>query len=316
MVWIALVGCSLAGEASGTTATGVHSAAYELPRPGQPPLPVRATWADGDAQATMPVIVFSHGLGGSRDGYDGLVAAWAARGYLVLQPTHPDSLAFQPRGERLGFVRDPAAYAAEHLDAWDERPAEVSYVLDHLDALTALGVDPGRVDGARVGIGGHSFGAHTAALCGGLATLGGGDHAEPRADAILMLSPQGVGAGIPPHGYRNITRPAMVVTGSEDVSPITGQGPEWRKTAWETLGSADRWLLFLDGATHTLGGMNSRLGRSTGDAELAAAVNDATAAFWDATLREGAAAKARLDAGVTAPAGPRIHLTRGAPPSP
>lgn len=305
--WLALavMGCASAGA----TAPGAHTAVYELARPGQDPLPVRASWSDG--AEPMPVIVFSHGLGGSRDGYDGLVAAWVDRGYLVLQPTHPDSLAFVPRSQRLAFARDPKAFAAEHLDAWDERPAEVSYVLDHLDALTPLGVDPARVDAEHVGIGGHSFGAHTAALCGGLVTLGGGDHAEPRADAILMLSPQGVGAGIPPHGYGGITKPAMVVTGSEDVSPITGQGPEWRLSAWKSLGSTDRWLLFLDGATHTLGGMNSRVGRLTGDPELASAVNDATSAFWDATLRGDAAARDRLDHGVTRPAGPRIHLTRG-----
>ena len=41
----------------------------------------------------FPVIVFSHGYGGSKDTYASLVEYWAARGYVIIQPTHDDSIA-------------------------------------------------------------------------------------------------------------------------------------------------------------------------------------------------------------------------------
>jgi len=41
--------------------------------------------------ADLPVIVFSHGFGLWLDGYAPLVDFWAARGFVVIQPTHLDS---------------------------------------------------------------------------------------------------------------------------------------------------------------------------------------------------------------------------------
>src|SRR5438132_3551039 len=41
----------------------------------------------------FPVIVFSHGAGGSGKNYFGLTAFWATHGYVVIQPTHNDSVA-------------------------------------------------------------------------------------------------------------------------------------------------------------------------------------------------------------------------------
>jgi predicted dienelactone hydrolase len=39
-----------------------------------------------------PLIVFSHGDGGSREGVTELGRAWAASGYVVVAPTHADSV--------------------------------------------------------------------------------------------------------------------------------------------------------------------------------------------------------------------------------
>ena len=51
-------------------------------------LRVRAPTAATDA---CPVIIFSHGLGGSREGYWPLAEAWASAGFVVIQPSHPGS---------------------------------------------------------------------------------------------------------------------------------------------------------------------------------------------------------------------------------
>lgn len=306
---------------AGAAPDGVHTATAEIARPGEDPLQVRATWPEGEGD--LPVIVLSHGMGGSRDGYAPIAQHWAAHGYLVVQPTHPDSLALRSPREKLALLRGREAFVRDpdNLSAWDERPAEVSLVLDTLGKppgdlawLARAGLDPSRIDLEHVGIAGHSFGAHTAMLCGGLAVrVVGSKHREPRADAILLMSPQGSGPGVPKEGFAAIDRPTLVVTGSEDRSVRTGQGPEWRLEAWEGLTVPDRWLLWLDGAHHDLGGLSARLPAS-GDADLLEAVLEVTTTFWDATLRSDPAARRKLDAGETS--GPRAHLTPGAGPAP
>ncbi|WP_329064236.1 alpha/beta hydrolase [Amycolatopsis sp. NBC_01480] len=44
----------------------------------------------------LPVIVFSHGMTLSVDDYAPLAGFWAAHGFVVVQPTHLDSLGLAP----------------------------------------------------------------------------------------------------------------------------------------------------------------------------------------------------------------------------
>ena len=55
----------------------------------------------------LPVVVFSHGFGGSLDKYAPLADFWAANGFVVLQPTHLDSrtLAVTPEDPRYPTIR-------------------------------------------------------------------------------------------------------------------------------------------------------------------------------------------------------------------
>jgi len=39
----------------------------------------------------LPIIIFAHGFGSSSDAYDPLVDYWVANGFVVIQPTFPDS---------------------------------------------------------------------------------------------------------------------------------------------------------------------------------------------------------------------------------
>ena len=52
-------------------------------------LHVRIFYPDGAGK--YPVIVFSHGAGGSQDCCDALTRHWATYGYVTIQPTHDDS---------------------------------------------------------------------------------------------------------------------------------------------------------------------------------------------------------------------------------
>lgn len=96
-----------------------------LPAPGRgEDLKVRVTApASGDG---LPVLVFSHGFGGSMNEYAPLVDFWAASGFAVVQPTHLDSrtLGVPPEDPRTPHI-------------WRHRIEDLVRVLDGLPTLEA-----------------------------------------------------------------------------------------------------------------------------------------------------------------------------------
>lgn len=252
-------------------------------------VPVRVTWSEPVA-APMPVVVHAHGLGGSRDGYNPLVEAWSSAGYLIIQPEHPDSRRQRDPndGARAGIGRGPRLRArGPAVDAWDERPLQVRAILDALpDLPSAVGLDAAQVDLTAIGVSGHSFGAQTALWLSGIPAAdaaGARDLGDPRVDAVLALSPQGLGGPLTAENVARCTVPLLFVTGTDDVSPVTGLGAEWRLTTWRALPSGPRWLLWLDGAHHDLGGIT---GRQPPNPELFDPLVRTSLAFWSRWLRQ------------------------------
>ena len=47
-----------------------------------------------------PLIIFSHGLGGSKEDYEYLGRYWASRGYVSIHPQHPASESWQANKKR------------------------------------------------------------------------------------------------------------------------------------------------------------------------------------------------------------------------
>ncbi|MGF6602625.1 putative dienelactone hydrolase [Paraburkholderia sp. GAS448] len=92
-----------------------------------------------------PLLLLSHGTGGSADSLDWLASALAAQGYVVAGVNHPGNNALEPL-TREGFI------------LWWERATDVSEVLDALLADPTLGP---RIDTDRVGAVGFSLGGYT-----------------------------------------------------------------------------------------------------------------------------------------------------------
>jgi dienelactone hydrolase len=146
-----------------------------------------------------PVIVFSHGAGGSQSCCEALTRHWATYGYVTLQPTHDDSTVQRRNAgeEDINFlkaVRD----ALKKPALWQSRPQDISFVLDSLPALQKrIPALAGKLDAEHIGVGGHSMGAFTAnAIAGALVDLPGHparNFADARVKAVLLLSPQGPG---------------------------------------------------------------------------------------------------------------------------
>jgi len=250
----------------------------------------------------FPVVVFSHGAGGSQTCCDGLTHHWASYGYVTIQPTHDDS-AVQRRNqgeENIRFlqaVRD----GLKKPVLWESRPLDITSVLD---ALPLLGNRVprllGKIDSDRIGVGGHSMGSYTTeAIAGALVDLPGHpgrNFADSRVKAVLCLSPQGPGQfGLNDHSFDQISLPYMGMTGSLDsLGPVAS--PAWHKTPFERSQPGDKYHLFIEGANH-MSFITPRTllsGRAEQGGNILDYTNSASLAFWDAYLKGDERAKQYL----------------------
>ncbi|HUN33500.1 MAG TPA: chlorophyllase [Trebonia sp.] len=218
----------------------------------------------------LPVIVFSHGFGGSMDDYQPLVDYWTRRGFAVLQPTHLDSIT-------LGLApEDPRT-----PDIWRFRVDDLRRVIDHLDVLqAAIPGLAGRLARDGVVIAGHSWGATTASALLGARVVGsdgqpGEDMSDPRVRAGVLLALAGHGGeDLTPFAaehfpfmspdFTRMTRPALLVAGDQDQSLLSTRGPDWWADGYVQSPGA-KSLLTLFGAEHSLGGITGYTVTATTD---------------------------------------------------
>jgi dienelactone hydrolase len=284
-----------------------------------------AAWAP-KAPGKYPVIVFSHGAGGS-----GAMAAaklgpyWASHGYVVVAPTHADSIALRrKRGEDVkGAVAETLkgirGEGPDQSQACRDRVRDVSFLLDAAAELEKLLPEiGGKADWSRVGIGGHSLGAYVAQVAGGAKVDFAGSGkleslAEPRFKAVVVLSGQGAGQlGLVADSWKELKNPMLVVTGQHDRG-AKGQGPEWRREPFAGAPAGEKYFASFESANHGsfTGGMlvpglllkrrerpAGLLGRpsSPEDVEkrIFRGVQLATLHFWDAYLKSDSGGKSWL----------------------
>ena len=246
-----------------------------------------------------PVIVFSHGAGGSQSCCEALTRHWATYGYVTLQPTHNDSTVQRRHAgeEDINFlmaVRD----ALKKPALWQSRPQDISFVLDSLPVLQKrIPALAGKIDAEHIGVGGHSMGAFTAdAIAGALVDLPNHpatNFTDSRVRAVLLLSPQGPGEfGLTDHSWDHVTLPLLSMTGSLDLG-AGNQGPDWKKIPFERSQPGDKYHTFIEGANHMsfISAKTFLPGRATQDDSILGFTNAASLAFWDAYLKADPAAK-------------------------
>jgi len=118
-----------------------------------------------------------------------------------------------------------------------------------IDKLEEMGVG----DRNRMGVGGHSYGAFTAMLVGGVRTYPGGtSYADPRVKAIIAMSPQGPSdvRGLTRESWNELRTPALFMTGTRDRGISDAETPEWRQEAYALSPAGEKWLIVLPEATH------------------------------------------------------------------
>src|SRR5882672_2228791 len=154
----------------------------------------------------------------------------------------------------------------ERESQWRGRVQDVVLILDSLTDLEKEYPElAGKMDHARIGVGGHSYGAFTSMLVAGAKTFGTPPLApgDPRVKAMIAMSPQGVAEnrGLTADSWHDVKVPAMFMTGTRDYGANETETPEWRRSGFDNSPAGDKYFVLIKNAGHmTFTGVASGLG--------------------------------------------------------
>lgn len=272
---------------AGTNATGTFTDRVRGRR-----IPFRVYSPEGLNQPA-PVVLFSPGLGGSRDAAPYLGLALAKAGYVAIFLQHPGSDSALLKGaadgqevrKRLKAVTsDPSSAAARYGD--------IPFVVDQIERMAIEGRFVGKIDPTRIGIAGHSYGARTVLTAAGQRAGGWGNRfQEPRITAGMPISPisQGMAMQNPGAAYGAIKIPLFHVTGTKDGMPLDESGdfdPRQRTMPFRLIPNPDQYLLVLDGADHNVFAARKAENRTPESDRLLSVVSRGAVLFFDAYLKQ------------------------------
>jgi predicted dienelactone hydrolase len=256
------------------------------------------------SSAKVPLVVFSHGLGGSRYGYSNLAKYWAANGIATVALQHPGSDRAIWTSQGLAVLS--ALKSAANLENAVARALDVSFAIDALD--TEIGVKE-KIDFNKIAVGGHSFGANTALLSAGAQFYEGNKlvtYGDKRVKAALVLSAPALPSSENAREvYGKIRIPTLHLTGTQDNTPIPGAvtTAEMRREPYDAIQGVTKYLGIYDGGRHSM--FNDRTKDATSEAIKEAARITSLQFFrsvfdgsdgqsnYQVTLRDSA--RARLD---------------------
>lgn len=248
-------------------------------------VPARLYWprqvADG---ARVPLVVFSHGIGGSRRGYSYLGAYWSSQGIASLHVQHVGS-------DRELWFGNPLTLVSRLQDAAQEREAlnrvgDVRFALDQM----LHGEWAAHIDTERIVAAGHSYGANTTLLLAGARVTRAGqalDLREPRIKAAIIISaPPFYGEPDVAAILQAIRIPTLHITSTEDVIRIPGYYSDARDRVrvFEATGSATKALAVFEGGSHSMFTDRAGTGGALLNPQVKAATKDLTLAFLRSVL--------------------------------
>ena len=218
-------------------------------------LPMKVRIPDGSDK--VPLIIFSHGLGGSREGGKAWGEHWSANGYLVVHVQHPgsDESLWKGVGEGLPKQRMMRGATAEQLLG---RVDDVRFLLDEFARQQSSTDAPDwvkRADLSRIAMTGHSFGARTTMSLSGERYPGPiKSLADARITAFIAFSPATQGLKRTwSERYGEMTKPFFTVTGTIDGDVLgAGSNPKNRAALFDAQRAGDKFRVVFDGGDHSV----------------------------------------------------------------
>lgn len=212
-------------------------------------VPARLFWPNNASDESVPLVLFSHGIGSSDDGYTHLGRYWASHGIASLHVRHVGSDRSIWDGNPLQVLQkfDRAASEGEAMN----RAADLGWALDNILA----GGYAKRIDSARIVVAGHSYGANTAMLLAGARVPRQGrpiQLGDARIAAVILISaPPFYGHSSLAPILGSIAVPSLHVTTTDDVIRIPGfgSGVDDRKKVLALWAVTRRWRYSTVAAT-------------------------------------------------------------------
>lgn len=245
----------------------------------------------------LPVVIWSHGLGGSADGAAYLARYLAGHGYVVIHPTHAGTDSSLWEGKS-GHPWDIIRATPIPEEATRARLEDIPFLIESLGVIAHAqsGMD-GKMDPERLGMSGHSFGAWTTQIMAGQKTrFGQGDGRVRAALAYSMMPSDETDMIADP--YESLRVPLFCMTGTRDDTPMGGWGMERRVEVFERSGAPETHLLVLEGGDHMVfAGSRGQLADYAASHRHKEIIRVGALAFWEATLKGDAQAHAWLTEG-------------------
>lgn len=215
----------------------------------------------------LPIVIFSHGHGpstylSSLRGLAPMTEFFSSKGFIVIQPTHPDS-------KLLGLDHT----GPEGRLFLKSRAKDMHFILDNLDRI--LSTIPGlenRADKSQVSAIGHSLGALTVGMLAGAEVTDNSTGEtislpDSRLKARVMIGAPGGPEGLNGDfaltnypilkgiNYKTMSLPALVIYGDKDINLNFSDVENWRADAYHDA-PGSKSLLTVFGAEHIYGGVS------------------------------------------------------------
>ena len=205
----------------------------------------------------LPVIVWSHGLGGSRDGAAFLARFIASNGYVVVHSQHAGTDTGLWEGKP-GHPWDVIRKAHIPRSASLDRFRDIPFLLDCLEQYKAENSEIGEHMNLDVmGMCGHSFGALTTQVMAGMMFPNEDDVLEQiqedrfKAGILYSFVPMGhLTDEDPEKVYGTISLPMLYMTGTADDSPVEHFDYTYRLPVYEKAGADEKMLMILEDGDH------------------------------------------------------------------
>jgi dienelactone hydrolase len=253
---------------------------------------------------SLPLVLWSHGFGGNKDGASFISRFLASHGYVVAHMTHAGTDSSLWEGKP-GHPWDILKQTKVPREVSLHRMKDIPFVLDQLPDWAKENPDSGTIDFSSIGISGHSFGAMTSQAMAGMLLPDVSQRLmnfkEERFRAGILYSPVPIRHLVDDaqeqKAYAEISLPLFHMTGTDDSSPIEGFDYQQRLKVFNGSDSEAHVLILKDGDHMVFNGTRGKLEANPLRPRHEEIIKIAALGFWDMMLKNDQAAREWLTHG-------------------